>query len=487
MKMTTLRYDYVIVGSGAGGGVLAWYLTNAGKRVLLLEAGRRWQRHEYPDNELDASASLMWHGGAEPTRDASVVMLRGRVLGGGTVVNQALLDRFDALALDDWAEHSGMDEFSVEAMARHYDAVEAGLSLETISPTHWNGNARLYAEGFDRLGYGRAALRRGQSGCNVADGNDCMRCLGGCPRGGKQSMAETFIPRAEARGLQVQTDCTVEGVVHGDQGVTVYARQHGQPVQFYGAHVVLAAGALGTPRILFNSGLAPQLPALGQRFFCHPQFVTFARYDTPVDGHRGSFQALKSDEPRFRAAGFKLENVFMGPVGAAFLLPGVGARHQRWMRDYRHLACIEVALRDRTPGHLRYRPRRGLVVDKPLGREERACARQGLGVIREIYRATGAREVIESPVRIGLHLMGGCAQGHQRGASVVNPEFAVHGKPRLHVVDGSLFPSAPGINPSLTIMALAHRAAEALLGCTLPSEMPDMRPVTVRQHEDIPA
>ncbi|WP_111656573.1 GMC family oxidoreductase N-terminal domain-containing protein [Isoalcanivorax indicus] len=484
--MKPLRYDYIIVGSGAGGGVLAWYLTAAGKRVLLLEAGRRWQSHDYPDNELDASASLMWHGGAEPTRDASVVMLRGRVLGGGTVVNQALLDRFDAVALDDWAERSGLGDFSVDAMTRHYQAVESGLSLETIPETRWNGNARIYAEGFDRLGYGRAALRRGQAGCDA--GNDCMRCLGGCPRGAKQSMAVTFIPRAEKCGLQVETDCTVDGVVHGQHGVTVYAHQRGQAVQWHSAHVVLAAGALGTPRILFNSGLATQLPALGQGFFCHPQFVTFARYDEPVDSHRGSFQAIKSDEPRFRAAGFKLENVFMGPVGAAYLLPGAGRRHQRWMRDYRHLACIEVAVRDQTPGQLRYRPQRGLVVDKPLGRPERQRAAQGLAVIHDIYRATGAREVIQSPVQIGLHLMGGCAQGHQRRHSVVNPEFALHGLPRLHVVDGSLFPSAPGINPSLTIMALAHRAAEALLGECLPATTAaDPQRSTAPRREDVPA
>src|SRR5690606_33735147 len=83
---------------------------------------------------------------------------------------------------------------------------------------------------------------------------------------------------------------------------------------------------------------------------------------------------------------------------------------------------------------------------KKMATEERRRASAGLKVIREIYRATGARRVIESPVQIGLHLMGGCALGTQRAQSVVNPEFVVHGMPRLHVMDGSLFPDAPGIN-----------------------------------------
>ncbi|MCH8542884.1 MAG: GMC family oxidoreductase [Alcanivorax sp.] len=462
MKLS--RYDYIIVGSGAGGGVLAFHLARAGKRVLMLEAGQRWQPRDYPDNELDASARLMWSGGVEPSQDASLMLMRGRTLGGGTVINQCLLDRFDDIALDDWAARSGLDSFSETAMGRHYDAVEADLSLQSIPESDWNGNARIYADGFDRLGYRRAPLRRGQSRCDVAGGNDCMRCLGGCPRASKQSTAATFLPRAEELGLEIITGCHIHGVVHGSAGVTVYGQVGREQVQFFAARCVLAAGTLGSSRILMNSGLGDALPALGKGFFCHPQFVTFARYAEPVDAHRGSFQALKSDDPRFRAAGFKLENVFMGPVAAAYLLPGGARAHQRLMRDYRHLACIEVAVRDVTPGRLSLSRGGQLRIHKSLGAPERKRAREGLKIIRDIYRVTGATEVAQAPTGIGLHLMGGCAQGLHRDSSVVNPEFAVHGMPRLHVVDGSLFPSAPGINPSLTIMALAHRAAEALLG-----------------------
>src|SRR5690606_2792080 len=117
-------------------------------------------------------------------------------------------------------------------------------------------------------------------------------------------------------------------------------------------HAVLAAGSLGSTRILLNSGLGDALPALGQGFYCHPQFVTFGVYDRIIDAHRGSFQAVKSDDPRFRAAGFKLENVFVGPMGAAYLVPGFGRQHLAAMAEYRHLACIEVAVRDVTPGRI---------------------------------------------------------------------------------------------------------------------------------------
>lgn len=460
-------YDYIIVGSGAGGSPLACYLAAAGKRVLVLEAGREWQASQYPDNEFDASLSLMWNGGAEPSRDGRLTFLRGRALGGGTVVNQCLLDRFDEDAFDSWSARTGIESLSMAAMARHYQVTEAHLALETISERDWNSNARLYVDGFEKLGYRWAPLRRGQRHCAVADGNDCLRCLGGCPRDSKQSMAVTFLPLARQSGADIISECEVQGIVHGSQSVTVYGRRRGEKMQFHAARCVLAAGSFGSTALMLRSGLGDRLPALGQGFYCHPQFVTFALYDQLLDSHRGSFQAVKSDDPAFRAAGFKLENVFVGPMGAAYLIPGFGRRHLATMAAYRHLACIEVAVRDVTPGRIGLQGNGRLRVEKPVGRADRRRARTGLAVIEQIYRATGARRVIHSPFNIGLHLMGGCALGTRKASSVVNPEFAVHGLPRLHVVDGSLFPDAPGINPSLTIMALAHRAAEALLGATV--------------------
>lgn len=460
-------YDYIIVGSGAGGSPLACYLASAGKRVLLLEAGRAWEAAQYPDNEFDTNISLMWNGGAEPSRDGQLAFLRGRALGGGTIVNQCLLDRLDDNAFDSWAARSGIDAFSTTAMARHYQTTEAHIALETISESDWNGNARLYVDGFQKLGYRWAPLRRGQRDCAVADGNDCLRCLGGCPRDSKQSMAVTFLPLARQAGVDIVSQCEVQGVAHGSESVTVYGHHRGERVQFHAAHCVLAAGSFGSTELLLRSGLGDRLPALGHGFYCHPQFVTFALYDRLLDSHRGSFQAVKSDDPTFRAAGFKLENLFVGPMGTAYLIPGFGRRHLETMAAYRHLACIEVAVRDVTPGRVGLQGNGRLRVDKPIARPERSRARAGLAVIEQIYRATGARRVIRSPFNIGLHLMGGCAIGTRKSTSVVNPEFAIHGFPRLHVVDGSLFPDAPGINPSLTIMALAHRAAEAMLGGTV--------------------
>ena len=111
------HYDYVVVGSGPGGAVVAHRLQEGGADVLLIEAGRRLTKETFPRNEADVSAQLYWGGGLELTRDASMGFLRAKVLGGTTIVNQALLDRFDEPAWDDWRSQSGISFFSGAAMS----------------------------------------------------------------------------------------------------------------------------------------------------------------------------------------------------------------------------------------------------------------------------------------------------------------------------------------------------------------------------------
>ncbi len=453
--------DVVIIGSGASGSVIADELTRAGADCVMLEAGQDYIAEEYPRNEMLANARLYWSGGMDATTSANLLFLRGKVLGGGTVVNQALLDRFDDLALDDWRERSGVDFFSTGAMARHYDAVEQQLALHTLGRDEWNRNAELYARGFEACGYQWGSLRRGQSNCRVAE-NDCMACLGGCRRESKQSMPVTFLQRARRQGLQVETGFLVERIRHHADHVEVTGYQDGEFRTVRARRGVVAAGALGTSRILLNSGFGKHLPALGERFFSHPQWMNLALFDEKVDAHKGALQAVKSDEPDFRRRGFKLENVFVGPIGASMLIPEHGRLQQRYMEQYRHMASMEVCIRDVVPGRIRVDRKGRLKIRKPITGEDLRRGRDGVSVVREIYEALGAREFITSNFNFSLHQMGGCAIGQSRDQAVVNPDFQVHGMENLHIADGSIFPSAPGINPSLTIMANSHHAGEKM-------------------------
>lgn len=467
--MDTSKHDFVIVGSGPAGACIAWHLVEAGARVLLLEAGPAFDRTTFPDNEADASCQLYWNGGIDLSADGTMGFLRARCLGGTSVVNQCLLDRFDDLAFNDWRSVSGVDFFRKELFEPYYEAIEAKLSVREFSSKDLNRNAELFTRACDRLGYGWKFLRRGESDCHSAEGTDCIQCLAGCRLDSKQSALVTYLRWAREKGLQIRTRCEVErlefrpdwrGQLAG--GITLYAHENGKPVELAARRVVLAAGALGTTHILLRSALAERLPALGHGFFCHPQLMTFGLFDEPVDAWRGAFQTVKSYDARFRQAGFKLENVFAPPISVAMLLPGFGRRHQEAMRRYRHYASIEVAVRDSNPGRISLDGRGRLRIHKTFSPEDVRRATAGLEVVRKLLQNAGARRIFTSPMRFGLHLMGGCAIGRDPRKSVVNERFQAHGLPNVFIADSSIFPSAPGINPSLTIMALAKKAAEEM-------------------------
>lgn len=441
---------------------MAYYLTKAGAKVLMLEAGKRYGARTFSKNEMISNASLMWSGGTDLTTDASTVLLRGKVVGGGTIINQCLLDRFDDVALDDWKADSDIPFFSTQDMKAHYDEVETQLDLYHLQRSDWNRNAEIYVEGFKKLGLEWSPLRRGQNNCGK--GNDCMVCLGGCPRDSKQSSLVTFIPKAEKQGLDIISEFNVAEVVHGKGFVTVTGKHRGKDVKnFYAKKCILSAGALGTTQLLLKSLLDKKLPALGKNFHCHPQFMNIAFYKDIVDSHKGSFQSVKSSDPRFREWGFKLENVFAGPIAASLLKPGYGIDHQQFMARYRNMACIEVAVRDQDPGEIKITNSGRLVVKKNLSDNDRQRANKGNELVRDLFHATGAYEVVSSPLQIGLHLMGGARMGTSENTSVVNESFKVHGMENLYVADSALFPNAPGINPMLTIVALSHRASQSIL------------------------
>jgi choline dehydrogenase-like flavoprotein len=455
------RYDAVIVGAGVSGSFIAESLTRAGMQCVLLEAGKSFTRESYPRREIDANSQLYWGGGIELNRDASIGLLRPKAVGGGSIVNQALLDRFDEAAFGAWREESGVSFFVREQLDPWYDAAAERLSIQTVPEEYRNGNAEVFRRGFENNGYRCAPLTRAQKDCRYQDGNCCIECLMGCRIDSKQSTPVTVLARARAAGLEVVPEFEARRVAEADGEVTVSGVASGDETREYrGGLLVLAAGAIGNSRLLLLSDLERRLPALGRNFYTHPQYMNLGVYDEPVGAHRGPLQSYKSDDARFRRQGFKLENVFGPPVAIAMLVPGFGAAHLRTMKRITHMACIEVAVRDTHPGRIRVGRKGEVIVDKTLNDEDRRRRDRGKEAIRNIFLSTGAREIVEGDIAIGLHLMGGCNMGVDPARSVVDPEFRLHGFRRVYAADSSIFPNAPGINPSFTIMALSLKAAD---------------------------
>jgi choline dehydrogenase-like flavoprotein len=455
-------YDVIVIGAGVSGSFMAQELAQNGMKVLVLEAGSSFTRNTYPRKEIDSNSRLYWGGGIELNTSAKLGLLRPKVVGGGSIVNQALVDRFDKNAFESWKSESGVGYFNEEDMKPWYEKAESEVVIQKIPSEFANGNAKVFADGFANNGFTCAPLSRAQKGCEYQAGNDCIECLAGCRIDSKQSMPVTTLRRALKAGAQLISDFEVLKISSSNDMQTVSGIWRNCEYSFKAKKIVFGAGAIGNSKILLSSGFGSTLPALGKNFYTHPQYMVLALFDKEINAHKGPFQAYKSYDPNFRLKGFKLENVFAPPVAISMLLPGIGSDHQIKMKKITQMACIEVAVRDTNPGEIRVGKNNKTVVVKELNAEDERRKQAGMDAIHAIFNSTGAKEIIPGEIGIGLHLMGGCNLGTNSSKSVTAPDFTVHGHKNFIIADSSIFPNAPGINPSLTIMALSKMAADQM-------------------------
>lgn len=459
-----LNYDVIIVGAGVSGSFIANELVSQGLKCLMLEAGLNLNKKNYPIHDVLINSKMYWSGGAELNKEGSLAFLRPKVVGGGSIVNQALLDRFDSEVFEDWKSKSKIDFFSPSSLAAYYDKAESNISIEEIPEKARNRNAKIFMDGMTKNGFTAKPLKRAQKGCSDLSNNDCIECLSGCRLDSKQSMAVTVLPLAVKNGLTLISSFEVKRIEPFADGVKVVGlKGKKETLEFKAKKLVMASGAIGNSLLLMRSGLKNKIPALGNNFFTHPQFMALGIYKEKVDSYKSSFQSLKSEDPQFKKWGFKLENVFAPPNGISMLLPGFGKSHLDLMKKIPYMACIEVAVRDTNPGTIKLGKNGSLIIDKKLGSEDEKRKKKGQEVIQNIFESTGAYNVVHGKIGVGLHLMGGCPIGQDDKKSVTSPDFHLHGFKNIYLADSSVFPAAPGINPSLTIMALSIMASEKIM------------------------
>ncbi len=474
-----LDADVCVIGAGAGGAVVAAELAEGGASVVVLEQGPRHEADRFSARPLEMLARLYRDGGQTTTLgNPPIVLPLGRGIGGTTLVNSGTCFRTPPSVLERWRTDFGLDGLADEqALDPCFRRVEQALSIGEVTPELAGRNAAVARRGAEALGWSHGYLRRNARGC-VGSGV----CAFGCPTSAKQHVGITYVPRAEAAGARVIAGADVRHVlVEGGRARGVEARlaNGGGRLEVRAPRVVVAAGTIHTPLLLARSGLGRDSGQLGRNLALHPAVGGFALMDEIVDMAKGVPQSFYVDE--FASEGIMFEGVAGPPSYAAMALPLTGRRHAEAMANYRRLAQFGLMVSDRSRGSVRALAGRP-IIRYELVEEDVARFRSGLERMEELFRAAGAREVylplpqgVEPAAArardlkpMAFHPLGTARAAARPADGVVDGDLRLHGVEGVHVADGSVVPSALGVNPQLTIMALATRLAFGLLGRAVP-------------------
>jgi choline dehydrogenase-like flavoprotein len=484
--MRTLRADVCVIGSGAGGAPVAKELACAGARVVVLEDGPRIDPDELTARPRDMIPRLYRQAGQLTTIGTPPIVLPlGRAVGGTTLVNSGTCFRTPAHVLERWAAERGLEGLGDGGLERCFERVEREIGVTQVTPAIAGRNALIAQRGAQALGWSSGFLRRNAVGC-VGSGV----CAFGCPTGAKQHTGATYIPRAQAAGALLVTGArATRVVVQAGRARGVEAITADGPLHVAARTVVVAAGTLHTPGLLRASGLGALSGQLGRNLSIHPATAVWGLFDERVDMARGVPQSFYVDE--FADRGVMLEGIAGPPDYVAMAAPFSGPRQRELMLRYPYLAQFGAMISDTARGWIaggRLARRLGApVVRYDVNRADAATAQFAIERLIELFWAAGARTVITplararelrepgaAPLRgvrlhprelklMAFHPLGTAGAHADPRRGVVDGDLRVHGVEGVYVADGSAVPSALGVNPQLTIMALATRLAFHLL------------------------
>jgi len=484
--------DFVVVGSGAGGGAAARILAASGARVVVLEEGPRLRPEELGVSENASRNRLFRNQGKQAAFGrATTPILQGRCVGGTTFVNSAIVWRLPHKVLERWHREFGLADGMPEAALEDAAAIiEEELSERAVVEGDTAGiSDLLLRDAAKQAGIEGRFIHRYEKGCRGSG-----RCLHGCPNEAKQSTAVTSLKRAVGDGGWVVADARVERIEHrGGRAVAVRGHftgdgpEKGQRFRVAARRaVIVAGGCIQSSNLLWRSGVRPA--HLGQHFMAHPGTALMGLYPHRVDAWTGASQGYEVFGLR-DTVGVKFETINVPPEVTAARLPGAGERFARRLEELPHVANWAVALKAEAQGTVRPSLLFGDMVRYDLTRGDLERLRKAMRTLAEMHFAAGAREVVsgvaglpetltsreqaalfdEAPLDprayslVMTHLFGGCRAGKDAATSVVDPTLKVHGVDGLYVMDASVFPTNTGVNPQHSIMSVASVAAARLV------------------------
>jgi choline dehydrogenase-like flavoprotein len=488
--------DVCIVGSGCGGGASAKVLAEAGKKVIVVEEGGYYTSRDFDATEQTAYQHLYQQRAGQATDDLAVTVLQGRCVGGSSTVNWTTSLRTPDFVLEAWRRDHGVRGLSSKELEPYFGRVERYLNIHNEPAENHNPNNRLILDGAKKLGFRATAVGRNTKDCIKAGA-----CGLGCPYDAKQSVDITYIPDAVKKGATVFANfrankIEVTSKTKRVSGI-VFDHQTQQPKTNFiieAPVVIVAASAINSPVLLLKSNLANSSGELGKNLTFHLTSAVLGVFDEIMYGAGGIPQSAMSDEflnKNHDGGGFWLEAVPVYPTLAALALPGFGSIHRELLHQYPHIGATIILVKETdSNGRVTVNDHGRASISYTLRDKDLGYLKQGVAVGARVQFAAGARRVMTLHARltefnspdeidhklaasnwrmneIGLysaHPLGTCRMGSDPRKSIVDDHCQTHDVKGLFVIDGSITPTSLGVNPQVTILAIAEKSAEWIAG-----------------------
>jgi len=487
-----VRVDACVIGTGAGGGPVAKELAERGMRVAMLEEGEHFTADGFSTRPRDMLPALYRDAGQTVTvGNLSIILPLGQTVGGTTLVNSGTCFRTPEAVLSLWRERFGLEALTLGELDPYFRRVEREVNVAQVPPELAGNNAHVIKRGAEALGWSGDFIYRNAKGC-VGSGV----CVFGCPTNAKQHTGITYVPKAWHAGATTYSGVRARRVVvEGGRAKGVEAETAGGGrLRVQCDTVIVACGALHTPLLLRRSGLGTASGQLGANLAIHPATAVRALFDEEINMAHGVPQSFYVDE--FAGEGIMFEGAAGPPDYLASTFPFSGERHRDLMLRFRNLAQFGVMVSDISRGSVSERAGR-LRIRYDLGNEDLESFRRGIELMAELYWAAGAKRVylpvdganeLRSPddrpladidlrpsklALMAFHPLGTARADADAQRGVVDSDLRLHGVEGVYVADASVVPSSLGVNPQITIMALATRLAYHLLEESPPTHEPE--------------
>ncbi len=493
------KYDIVIIGSGAGGGTAAEYLSrfpDKNLKILILESGPYRTKDHFNQKEKDMTA-IYFKRGAFFSKNLNIGVAAGNTVGGSTAVYTGVSFRPPASILEKWRNHFGLSFLTDDYVSKILDEIEQQVNVHEL-PLDWdNDNNRLFKEGADILGIPAKRLKINVNGCQQQG-----FCNLGCTSGGKQSTLEVQIPKAMQNGVELIYNAEVSHISKNSVHFKVKTAPANtvQNVEQEGEYnieanvIVLAAGVLFTPTLLLKSlpHLGIQNENIGKYITLHPALNINGIYKENIRNYRGFPKTWYIDHFS-DSEGYFLETSFYYPGITAKNNPGFGAEHQALMKDYQKMMSILILSHDMAEEHnkITLDKNQNPILHYTVHPEVKTSLIKALRKSAEILFAAGCEKVVlpgssknpllksdlenistyvnentlvfeRSPLS-SAHPQGGSRMGTSPENSVTDLSGKVWGTKNVYIADASLFPTSVKVNPYETVMLLSRYVSEQII------------------------